>query len=140
MVATIKTQGFLELADEIQKLADQFVDSGLGKLDAIVKMAAEPIKEQAISNAPRGATGDLKGAIGIGKKIYKRGDKWGVTVGVHRKDWHHEDYYPAYVEFGHGGPHPAPPHPYLLPAFDAKQEEAYGIIKEQLRAALEQKT
>ena len=52
-----------------------------------------------------------------------------ITIGVHRKDWHEEDYYPAYVEYGHGGPHPAPAHPYIRPAFDTRQDEAFGIIR-----------
>ena len=37
-----------------------------------------------------------------------------------RKDWDDEDYYPAYVEYGHGGPGPAPAHPYIRPAYDTR--------------------
>ena len=55
-----------------------------------------------------------------------------ITIGVHRKDWNDEDYYPAYVEYGHGGPAPAPAHPYVRPAFDTRQDEAFGIIRDGL--------
>ena len=55
-----------------------------------------------------------------------------ITIGVHRKDWDAEDYYPAYVEYGHSGPAPAPAHPYVRPAFDARQDEAFGIIRDGL--------
>jgi len=61
-----------------------------------------------------------------------------VTIGVHRKDWDEEDYYPAFVEYGHGGPAPAPAHPYIRPAYDARQDEAYEIIRDGLRDALDQ--
>lgn len=38
------------------------------------------------------------------------------------------------VEFGHAGPHPAPPHPFMRPAMYETQDECMEII----RAALEQ--
>ena len=82
--------------------------------------------------------GDLHAALQIGK--VKRSSKRGrhITIGVHRKDWHNEDYYPAYVEYGHGGPGPAPAHPYIRPAYDTRQDEAYEIIRNGLRDAIDQ--
>jgi hypothetical protein len=58
-----------------------------------------------------------------------------VTVGVHRSDGGAE--YANPVEFGHGGPHPAPAHPFVRPAFDAAKEEAYEQVKRDLQTALE---
>lgn len=46
-------------------------------------------------------------------------------------------HYPAYVEFGHGGPGPAPAHPYIRPAYDVRQDEAYEIIRDGLRDAID---
>lgn len=40
------------------------------------------------------------------------------------------------VEYGHGGPAPAPPHPFVRPAFDAKADEAYDEMKRVLKEAL----
>ena len=60
-----------------------------------------------------------------------------ITIGVHRKDWNHEDYYPAFVEYGHGGPAPAPAHPYIRPAYDTRVDEAYEIIRDGLRDAID---
>ena len=60
-----------------------------------------------------------------------------ITIGVHRKDWNEEDYYPAYVEYGHGGPGPAPAHPYIRPAYDMTEDEAYEIIRDGLREAID---
>ena len=82
-------------------------------------------------------TGDLRRALKIGnvKSSRKRGKY--ITIGVHRKDWNHEDYYPAYVEYGHGGPAPAPPHPYIRPAYDAQSDKSYEIIRSGLRDAID---
>lgn len=74
-------------------------------------------------------TGKMKGAINVGPpKTGSRGRY--VTAGIHRKDFTgEEDYYPSYVEYGHGGPHPAPPHPFIRPAYDAKKDEAWAAVK-----------
>ena len=60
-----------------------------------------------------------------------------VTVGVHSGEAGAK--YANPVEHGHGGPHPAPPHPFVRPAFDAKAEEAYEEMKKLLNAALEKR-
>jgi HK97 gp10 family phage protein len=36
------------------------------------------------------------------------------------------------VELGHGGPHPAPPKPFLRPAFDARVQESIARIQKKL--------
>lgn len=41
------------------------------------------------------------------------------------------------VEFGHGGKHPAPPHPFFRPAFDAMGKIAESKIKNTLRKEIE---
>ena len=91
--------------------------------ERILSKAAKPI-EQAATNA---ASGSIAGAM---RTRYKDGK---VTIGVHRKDWHEAEYFPAYVEYGHGGPHPAPPHPYIRPAFDVMAPVAEDIIIEELK-------
>ena len=45
--------------------------------------------------------------------------------------------YASPVEFGHGGPHPAPPHPFIRPAFDSGVDEAYEKAKQLLGQALD---
>ena len=49
-------------------------------------------------------------------------------------------YYANPVEYGHGGPAPAPAHPFVRPAFDARAEEAYGEIKRVLADELKNRT
>jgi len=36
------------------------------------------------------------------------------------------------VEFGHGGKHPAPPHPFLRPAFDAFRKAAVDMAGKEI--------
>lgn len=40
------------------------------------------------------------------------------------------------VEFGHGGPHPAPAHPFMRPAYEQCKEEAQRIIANELAIGL----
>ena len=126
-MASVETKGFLELTDEITKMADAFVGEGL---DKIIKAGAEPILAQAKINAPV-KSGTLRDDLKIAMK-----NKNGVIkarIGVQKGS---KAFYATYVEYGHKGPHPAEPHPYLAPAFDAKKDEAYRIIKNLLEDQL----
>ena len=112
----LDVQGFDDLMADISGMADRLDVNGAGAGVArqILEDAARPIHQQMRSNAsqdPRRRSGDLYNALKIGpvKRSQRRGKH--ITIGVHRKDWSHEDYYPAYVEYGHGGPAPAPAHP-----------------------------
>lgn len=40
------------------------------------------------------------------------------------------------VEYGHGGPHPAPPHPFMRPAWDSGATTALAIYRDVLGAGL----
>lgn len=124
---------FTALAQDFERLA-QVADPA--RATSIMEEAAQPILERMKANAssnPHPRSGRLVGAINTGPPTKKNGGIT-VTVGVHRRDWPGDPYYPAYVELGHGGPHPAPPHPYVRPAYDAAAPEAY----ERLRALLDQ--
>jgi len=41
------------------------------------------------------------------------------------------------VEFGHGGPHPAPPHPFVRPAWDGVKDEVRNNIANALGKTVE---
>lgn len=102
-------------------------------VDEYLTAAARPILDEMVRMAPVGETGNLKKSIKIGPlKTSARGRQ--VSVGIHRKDFPMKEgeYYPAYVEYGHKGPHPAPPHPFIRPAYDLKKSEALEIMKKSL--------
>lgn len=133
----MNTESFAELAGQIEKMANRLNtnDEGAPTAKRILQAAAVPIHEQMKANAshdPKIIEGKLHGAIHVGKVKRRRKGGQHITIGVHRKDWDDEDYYPAYVEYGHGGPGPAPSHPYIRPAYDTRQDDAYGIIRDEL--------
>ena len=125
-----------ELVGKITEMANRLdTDNNAPVTKRILQEAAEPIHAQMKENTthdPKQISGNLHKSLKIGKvKKYRAGGRH-ITIGVHRKDWDEDEYYPAYVEFGHGGPAPAPAHPYIRPAYDTKQNEAYGIIRNEL--------
>ena len=137
----MNAEGLSELRIQIAEMASALDTEGAGAAVTriILERAAVPVHDQMKQNAskdPRIITGALHEAINIGS-VRKRaqGGKY-ITIGVHRKDWSEEDYYPAYVEFGHGGPRPAPPHPFVRPAIDARADEALNLLCEKVAQAL----
>ena len=138
----MNVEGLDELRTQIAAMASALDTEGAGSAVTriILENAAVPVHEQMKQNAtkdPKIITGALHDAINIGR-VRKRaqGGKY-ITIGVHRKDWSEEDYYPAYVEYGHGGPGPAPSHPYIRPAYDVTEDEAYELIRDGMREALD---
>lgn len=141
----LKADDLSDLITDIAQLASAMdaESSGAPTARRILEQAAQPIHEQMKSNAssdPKIDSGKLHDAINVGDVKRRRNGGQRITIGVHRKDWDDEDYYPAYVEYGHGGPGPAPAHPYIRPAYDARQDEAYEIIRDGLRNAIDHST
>ncbi len=119
-------------ADVLLRDLERMIPSDTNVDDAL-KAGAEPIKEEMVRNAPVGETGNLKKAINVGGVRTSKNGRT-ITVGVHRRDIDLSakdgEYYPAYVEYGHGGPRPADPHPFIRPAYDLKKDEAWSTVKQ----------
>ena len=135
---SMEFKGGEELRNDISRMADLLRSDGGDSATAnrILETAAQPVLEQMIQNAstnPKPRSGNLRSALRIKKASRRRGAR--VTVGVHAAEGGAP--YANPVEFGHGGPHPAPPHPFDRPAFDARVDEANEKLKEQLRTALD---
>ena len=131
----LEAQGFGELMTDISKMASAMDTDGAGAPVAkrILEEAAKPIHDQMKTNAsrdPQIITGALHRSIRIGPVRKFRNTARRITIGVHRKE---KAYYATPVEYGHGGPAPAPTHPFIRPAYDTRQDEAYEIIREGLR-------
>lgn len=113
---------------EVEKMIPSDTD-----VDGYLQEGGQIIAEEMTRTAPIGETGNLQRAIRVGRvRTSKRGRT--ITVGIHRRDIDLTDkdghYYPAYVEYGHGGPHPADPHPFIRPAYDLKKDDAWNAIKQ----------
>ena len=136
----LDTQGFDGLASDIAGMAGRMDADGAGAPVArrILEAAAQPIHQQMKANAskdPKIITGVLNRSIRIGPVKKRRKSGKSITIGVHRKE--EGAYYATPVEYGHGGPAPAPAHPFIRPAYDTCADEAYGIIRDGLRDAID---
>ena len=131
----LETQGFGDLKNDLTNMAAE-IDFGPG-VNRALQAGAKPIEEQMLHNAstnPKIITDALHSSIHTGSVKKRRMGGKGVTIGVHRKE--KDAYYATPVEYGHGGPAPAPAHPFVRPAFDTRVEEAYDAIKQVLRDEL----
>ena len=129
MGKSLETLGFAELTDDLATMAARIAgDSGAGALESILNEAAQPVLEKAQQFAPT-KTGKLRAAIKAGKVKRRKDGAYTIKIGTQGKT---DAFYAPFVEFGHGGPHPAPPHPFMRPAYDATKEQAYGIIRDRL--------
>ena len=136
----LDTQGFDGLASDIAGMASRMDADGAGApaVRHILEAAAQPIHRQMKANAskdPKIITGVLNRSIRIGPVKKRRKSGKSITIGVHRKE--EGAYYATPVEYGHGGPAPAPAHPFIRPAYDTRADEAYEIIRDGLRDAVD---
>lgn len=131
----MELQGFGDLQNDLTNMAAE-MEFGSG-VNRALQAGAKPIEEQMLRNAssnPKIITDALHSSIHTGSVKKRRMGGKGITVGVHRKE--KGAFYATPVEYGHGGPAPAPAHPFVRPAFDTRVEEAYDAIKQVLRDEL----
>lgn len=125
----IETSGFDGFMSDLEKIG-QTMDGPI--ITKALEDGSAPILSKAKSNI-RSRSGDLSKSLKT--VISRKGGRAMARIGAQRGG---KGYYATFVEYGHGGPHPAGPHPFLAPAFDAEVENAYGIIKNELAAAIKQ--
>jgi len=131
----MELQGFGDLKNDLTNMAAE-MEFGSG-VNRALQAGAKPIEEQMLRNAssnPKIITDALHSSIHTGSVKKRRMGGKAITVGVHRKE--KGAFYATPVEYGHGGPAPAPAHPFVRPAFDTRVEEAYDAIKQVLRDEL----
>jgi len=104
-------EGFAEFQRKIEQLPDKMKRNELNK---VLRRVAKPTVAAAKRHVPV-KEGRLQRSIGTitGKsRTYPN-----ILVGPRAKG-KHGGFHGALVEFGHGGPSPAPAHPYMRPAID----------------------
>lgn len=131
----MELQGADDLRDDLTNMAAN-LEFGTG-VNRALEAGAEPIEQQMLANAssdPKIITGALHDSIHTGKVKKRRMGGKAITIGVHHAE--KGAYYASPVEHGHGGPAPAPAHPFVRPAFDTRADEAYSIMKKILHDEL----
>ena len=133
----LEIRGFDELSNDLSAMAEALSDDG-PVINKALKAGAVPIEEQMIQNAttdPKVITGDLRSSIHThGIKQKRGGSGKQITIGVKHSE--KGAFYSEPVEYGHGGPAPAPMHPFVRPAFDVRYPDACEEMKRVLRDAL----
>lgn len=133
----LTTEGFQELMNDLSAMAGRLSDEG-HVIDDALKAGAVPIEEQMKMNAssdPKIISGDLYSSIHTHSVKNKRGGNGKqITIGVKHSE--KGAFYANPVEWGHGGPAPAPMHPFVRPAFDVRYPDACEEMKRVLRDAL----
>ena len=119
----LETEGFDAFMNDIGRMAQAMDanDTGAAAARTILRQAAQPIHTQMKQNAssdPAIITGDLHRSILIGKVRKRQSGGQTITIGVHHSEA--DAFYANPVEYGHGGPAPAPAHPFVRPAFDTR--------------------
>ena len=131
-IVAIELRGLDDLKDDLINMAAA-LEQGPG-VNRALQAGAAPIEEQMLHNAssdPKIISGDLHDSIRTGAVKKRRDGGKRITIGVHHKE--RGAYYANPVEFGHGGPAPAPAHPFVRPAFDVKASDAFEEMKRVLR-------
>ena len=132
---SMKLDGVDQLMGDFAAMAARLHEDG-PTCTGILEAAAVPIHQQMKANAssdPKIITGALQRSIKVGR-AKKRKTGRSITIGVHHSA--EGAYYANAVEWGHGGPAPAPAHPFVRPAYDTKAGESYDIIRAGLRDAV----
>lgn len=101
---------------------------------AALEKGAEILCKEAVRVAPERRIGDpknLRNSIRIGRR--KKSDRNAIEVGVFYPDAPHAHL----VEYGHGGPKKADPHPFLKTAADNVGDQVLDAIMEELKRELD---
>jgi len=127
---TFELQGMEELQKQFKELA---ICLKSDTVEPVLLAEAKTLAKDIKSRAPRGPTGNLKKSVKA--KLLKRyGNQPAPAIAaVDRKRAPHA----GLVEYGHGGPHPAPPHPFFRPAVDAGGEKALQNVVDKLGKLIE---
>lgn len=113
------------------------------RLGASNKASRKAAKADGV-NAPKWPTGTMRKAIGVKAYTSKRGAAvavigprrgFKIQVGTRtdgRPIFHDPANIAHLVEYGHGGPHPAPPHPFMRPAWDQGARPALQVYQQEI--------
>ncbi len=130
MAFRISTGGFKEAAKRLEELGDV---PETQKFRRVLVEALEPIRARSVANV-HSISGKTAAAIVVSPG---KGQRPSAYIKVDRRLasvlWRGRPLaYPYPVEYGHGGKHPAPPHPFFRPAFEAARSETRRIVNDGL--------
>lgn len=125
----IYIKGIDVLERECNKLIKE-VNEGKTKL---LYEGAKTVRARIKQNAPKGPTGNLKKATYAAYLNPTLNHPAVAFAGIRPRKAPHAHL----VEFGHGGPHPAPAHPFVRPAWDSVKASVMEKIQQGLKRVAE---
>lgn len=126
----IEVEGEEELKAKINRLANRLSSA---ELLPILKEAAAQLRDEIKASAPIGPTGNLKRAI-VAKPLKDRFTL--PTAAITAVDYKIAPHM-YLVEYGHGGPHPAEPHPYFHPIVQDRSAATLRWIHDRINQIVE---
>lgn len=129
----IKLNGWDALDKDIDKLVAALQREGAAK--RILNVGGDVVLGAILDRTPvgPGILGDehLRDILRKYPMVKKRGG-WRLEVGIRGYNANKA----IWLEYGHGGPHPAPAHPFVRPAFDQSQDAAANAMQAQVAKEL----
>lgn len=142
MGLNLSLKDFGEVESDLLQMAAILDTHGESRaVDRALQKAAEPVlkdMQDRASRDPRMISHALHDSIKTGRPYNTRKGLRRIKTGVFKNKLAGDVFYARFVEFGHGGPAPAPPHPYVRPAFEAQADTAFRIIREELGKAIDE--
>lgn len=129
----MKTQIYLKGIDQLERNLNKVLKEVSAEKREILLTEAKKIRDALRERAPLGPTGNLKKAMYATALPERVGAPAVAFAGVRPRRAPHAHL----VEFGHGGPHPAPPHPFIRNTIDEMLPQAKQNIAEALKKTIE---
>lgn len=124
----MQAQFYLKGIDQFERQANKLIKEVNEGKTKILYDQAKLVRNRIKQKAPRGPTGNLKKAAYAAVKPPSLSGTAVAFAGIRPRKAPHAHL----VEYGHGGPHPAPPHPFFRPAWDGCKDD----VKRNIAAGL----
>ena len=125
----MKMKVTLKGLDILERNMDKLIKDVTYGRTKVILTGARKVRKRIKQNAPVGPTGNLKKAV-YAKALPETSKSVAVAfAGIRPRKAPHA----SLVEYGHGGPHPAPPHPFFRPAVDSVKDEVKKDIADGLK-------
>lgn len=131
----MKAQVYIKGLDALEKETNKIIKEVTKGQTKLLLEQAQLVRDRIKEKAPLGPTGNLKKAA-YAAVLPETSIKMPLAfAGIRPRKAPHAHL----VEFGHGGPRPAPPHPFIRPAWDEVQETVRENIKTGIKKIVEGK-
>lgn len=129
----MKPSIYLKGIDALERKCDSIIKKINKEEKKILLKQARVVRDKVKSKAPKGPTGNLKKACYATAYAANSNSQALAFAGIRPRKAPHAHL----VEYGHGGPHPAPPHPFFRPAWDEVRGSVTSAVEIDLKKTVE---